>query len=193
MKKIVIIGSPGAGKTTFARKLALILEIKIFHLDHYFWQRNWKEYSREERMQIEQDLMKDKTEWIIEGSYIGSADNRLKAADTIIFLDMPFSLCLRRVIARHIKYHGYGRPDIPDGCTDRISPTSALKIFLFPFKGRRVLYEKFETLRAHEMAFLPEKEIIILSSPEEVEDFLRRQKVKAWRKKYASSSHQLMH
>src|SRR4030081_3739817 len=107
MKKIVIIGSPGAGQSTFAQALGKVLQIEIFHLDHYFWQPGWKEYPRETRIKIQQQLVKEKDQWIIEGTYLGSSDSRLHAADTIIFLDMPCFLCLKQAIKRYLKYRHY--------------------------------------------------------------------------------------
>lgn len=51
-EKIVIIGSAGAGKTTFARRLGKILDIEVFHLDRYFWGEGWREKSPSERKKI---------------------------------------------------------------------------------------------------------------------------------------------
>ena len=155
MKKIVIVGSPGAGKSTLAQALARILDIQVFHLDRYFWQPKdnhswqigWQEYPREEREKIEQQLMQENEQWIIEGTYLGTSDSRLKAADTIIFLDMPFSLCLRQAIKRYIKYRGYIRPDIPEGWKEQLSIPYILKILVFPYRGRNLFFEKLDDFR----------------------------------------------
>ena len=84
MDKIVIIGSPGAGKTTLARALGPLLKVKVFHLDRLFWQRDWKGKTTETRIDILQHLVQEK-QWIIEGTYLSSSEPRLDAADTIIF------------------------------------------------------------------------------------------------------------
>lgn len=146
MNKIVVIGSPSAGKSTFAHELGRILEIEVFHLDRYFWQSGWKEYPRQIRIEIEQELIRGKDQWIIEGTYLSSSDSRLKAADTIIFLDKPWSVCLRQAFQRHFTYQGELRLDIPDGCTDKISFPYILKILVFPYKGRRLFFKKFKKL-----------------------------------------------
>ena len=86
MDRIVIIGSPGAGKSTLARKLGLILQINVVHLDRVFWGPGWKEKPRDTRIDILENIVQ-KQQWIIEGTYLGSSEPRLKAADTIIFLD----------------------------------------------------------------------------------------------------------
>src|SRR5579859_5120703 len=141
MKKIVIIGSPGAGKTTFARKLSPILNIKVYHLDRLFWESCWKAKARDQRIDILQDIVREK-QWIIEGTYLKSSEPRLEAADTIIFLDMPPLLCLQCIVKRHLKYHGRSRCDIPEGCTDKLTLLRVLKVLAFPFRERRTLEKK---------------------------------------------------
>src|ERR1700676_832045 len=160
MEKIVIIGSPGAGKSTFAQALGYILHIDVFHLDRYFWQPGWKEYSREARIEIEQQLIRGKDRWIIEGSYLGSSDSRLQAADTIIFLDMPPLLCLYRAVKRYITYQEYTRPDIPEGCKERLSPFYILKILVFPHRGRNLFLAKIEELHVLEADEAERKNIL---------------------------------
>lgn len=155
MKKIVIVGSPGAGKSTLAQALARILDIQVFHLDRHFWypkrkhvwQFSWKEYSRDDRKKIEQQLIQENEQWIIEGTYLSSSDSRLEAADTIIFLDMPRFLCLLQAMKRYIKYRSYVRPDIPEGCTEQLSIFYILKIFAFPHRGRNLFFEKLDGFR----------------------------------------------
>jgi len=85
MKKIVIIGPPGSGKTTLASDLGPLLKVKVFSLDRFFWESGWKGKSREERLEILDHLVQEK-QWIIEGTYLDSSEPRLNAADTIIFV-----------------------------------------------------------------------------------------------------------
>jgi adenylate kinase family enzyme len=172
MEKIVIIGSSGAGKSTFAQKLGAILAIEVVHLDRYFWQPGWKEYPRPKRLAIQQELLKGKSRWIIEGTYLGSSDGRLKAADTIIFLDIPWFICLWRVIQRHMVHRKFARPDLPVGSTDRVTPLSLLKVVAFPLRDRRLLLKKIEDIRAQEAGQPVKKTIHMFRSDERAEDFL---------------------
>ena len=174
MKKIVIIGSPGAGKSTFAQKLGDLLKIEVFHLDRYFWQAGWKEYPRDTRIEIQQQLVRGKDRWIIEGTYLSSSDSRLNAADTIIFLDMPRLLCLWQAVKRHIAYRGCSRPDIPDGCTDKLSLLYILKVLVFPHRDRNSLLAKLKEIRLLEANEPEKKTILTYRSSKELEDFLRR-------------------
>lgn len=172
MDKIVIIGSPGAGKSVLARDLGKILDIEVFHLDRYFWQPGWKEHPRETRLLIQQELLQGKDQWLIEGTYLGSSDDRLNAADTIIFLDMPCLQCLWRIFKRHIQYRNRSRPDIPDGCTDRLTVTRILKVLVFPFRGRNHFLAKMRDIRAREMHQPGKKTILTYRSSEQARNFL---------------------
>ncbi len=165
MDKIVIIGSPGAGKSTLARKLGRKLHIKVVHLDRKFWQPGWKEKPRDKRIEILEKLVEVK-QWIIEGTYLGSSEPRLKAADAIIFLDFAPLLCLWRIINRHREYHRHPRHDIPEGCHDKLNLIRILKVLVFPFRGKRTLEKKLSIYHS--------KQIIRLHSPKEVDDFLAK-------------------
>src|SRR5437764_14111939 len=101
MEKIAIIGSSGAGKTTLAKKIGSALKIKVFHLDRFFWQRDWKRKTRDTRIDTLQNLALRDKRWIIEGTYLNSSKLHLNAADTIIFLDIHPLLCLWRIMKRH--------------------------------------------------------------------------------------------
>jgi adenylate kinase family enzyme len=175
MEKVVIIGSAGAGKSTLARKLGSKLNIKVVHLDRVFWQRGWKRKTRDTRIDILQELVREK-QWIIEGNYFSSSELlldaadtllHLDAADTIIFLDIPPLLCLQRVIKRHFNYHGLSRRDIPEGCTDKLTLRRMWKVLTFPLHGRRTIKQKLCNYNS--------KQIIWLHSSKEVEEFLAQQ------------------
>jgi adenylate kinase family enzyme len=164
MEKIVIIGSAGSGKSTLAQKLGPLLNIEPVHLDRIFWQPGWKEKPREQRIDILQSFVYKQKRWIIEGAYLGSSEPRLDAADTIIFLDIPPLTCLWRIIRRHFKYHGHSRRDIPEGCTDKFTPISILKVLAFPLLERRKLKAKLQRF--------PSGKVLRLRSANEVEGFL---------------------
>ena len=177
MDKVAIVGSPGAGKSALAQQLGESLNIETIYLDRYFWQPDWREKPRDARIEILNELVR-KERWIIEGTYLGSSEPRLNAADTIIFLDVPPWFCLYRIRQRHNKYKGQPRPDLPDGCSDNLNWICVLKVLVFPFRGRRTLKQM---LRNHKS-----KRIIRLRSGKEVKDFLAQQGTED--KRYASST-----
>lgn len=102
MKKILIIGCCGGGKTTLAYKLSEKLSIEAYDLDDYFWHAGWVVTPEDRWQQVQRELV-DRDSWIISGTYTSTLDIRIEAADTIIFLDLPLWLCLWRVIKRKTK------------------------------------------------------------------------------------------
>jgi len=96
MTKIAVIGSPGAGKSTLARQLGQVLGSEVFHLDAFYWKPGWVETPKEEWVEIQKKLV-TKDSWIIDGNYGSTIEIRLQAAEVIIFLDLPRSVCLWRV------------------------------------------------------------------------------------------------
>ncbi len=168
MKKITIIGLPGAGKTTLAKKLEHIYNIKVYHLDRIFWGRGWKGKPQDIRLDALQKLVEEK-QWIIEGFYFDISKPRLDAADTIIFLDMSPWLCLRRLFKRHHQHSGLPRRDIPQESPDKLDWRLVRRVLLFRFQDRKRLERLLET-------YDEKKNIYYLRSPEEVEIFLAQQK-----------------
>lgn len=164
MKKIAIIGSGGSGKSTLAIKLSNKLKIDVYHLDALLWKPNWIGVTREEQIIIQNELIK-KDEWIIDGNYSGTIDLRLSAADTIIFLDIPRLICTFRVIKRFFKYRNKTRPDMVEGCKEKIDFNFIKWVWKFPKDKRPNLMKKIEKL-------LNGKEVIILKSLKEVRLFL---------------------
>ena len=100
--KIVIVGSTGSGKTTFAGRLSKLLDIPHVQLDSLFWKPDWCESTNEEfRTKVEDAVSQDK--WIIDGNYARNQDITTGNADTIIWLDYPLYKITYRVIKRSLK------------------------------------------------------------------------------------------
>lgn len=178
MNRIVIIGSPAAGKSTFARDLGCILHINVVHLDRVFWEPGWKQKPKDTRIDILQEIVREK-QWIIEGTYLGTSEPRLYASDTIIFLDTPTLLCLKRLLKRYMS-GGRIHRDIPNGCHDKLSLIRILKVLVFPIRGRSML--------GYELRKYKSKHIIRLGSIKEVENFLARLEPQANEKKKFSKT-----
>jgi adenylate kinase family enzyme len=101
MKRIVILGRGGAGKSTFARKLGESANLPVVELDKYFWQPGLLPTPRAQWMEIQRKLA-DQECWIMDGD-LGKYDElsvRLQAADTVLILDFPLVLCLVRAMRR---------------------------------------------------------------------------------------------
>ena len=108
MKKIIVIGCPGSGKSTFSKSLHNLTGIPLHHLDMMFW--NEDKTTVEKPVFLER-LLKviQNSEWIIDGNYGATMDLRMQACDTIVFLDYPLEVCLNGIKERR----GKPRTDMP--------------------------------------------------------------------------------
>ena len=164
MRKIIVIGSGGAGKSTFSRRLGERLGLPVIHLDQLYWRPNWVEPPKEEWAETIRELLNGDS-WIMDGNYGGTREMRLQACDAVIFLDLPRYVCLYRVLKRAFQYRGKTRPDMADGCNEKIDLEFALWVWNYPnSSGRKLLAELSE---------ISEKKIVVLRSTHEVEAFLQ--------------------
>src|SRR5688572_10638339 len=107
MRRILVIGSGGAGKSTVAARLGQSLGLEVFHLDKFFWRPGWVESPREEWSETVTELI-SRDSWIIDGNYSGTLEMRIRRCDTIVFLDLPRLLCLWRIVQRNFRYRNGG-------------------------------------------------------------------------------------
>lgn len=119
MKRIVIIGCGGAGKSTLARQLGEKLNIPVVHLDKLFWKPGWVEMSEEEfDILHDQEISRDR--WIIDGNFNRTMPQRIARCDTVIYLDFSRLACLAGVAKRVLTTYGTVRPDMGEGCPERL-------------------------------------------------------------------------
>mgnify|MGYP003406687918 FL=1 len=167
MKRIVVIGSGGAGKSTFSRRLGEATGIEVIHLDTVFWRPGWERTPRDEWELIVSEMVR-RDSWIMDGNFGGTREIRIRACDTVILLDVPRHVCLYRVIKRAIRFRGKSRPDMAEGCSEKVDFEFLSWVWNYPRKGRRRVFE--------EMKAFPRKNFIVLKSTREAEEFLRKGK-----------------
>jgi adenylate kinase family enzyme len=117
MRRVMIIGQPGAGKSTLARAVAEIAHLPVIHIDHIHWQAGWVERPREDKTRLCLEAAA-RPLWVFEGGHARTWPERLARADTLIWLDLPVGLRLRRVLTRTLRHLGRTRPDLPKGCPE---------------------------------------------------------------------------
>lgn len=159
-----MIGSGGAGKSTFAKRLGDILNIKVIHLDSLYWNPGWVETSKQQWKQIVQQIITQDS-WIMDGNYSGTLDMRFAACDTVVFLDIARRICLWRVIKRAVQYRNKCRPDMAEGCPERFD----LEFMLWVWNYKKRTRPKIVRLLKEN---LNNKEVIWLRSDAEVERFI---------------------
>ncbi|WP_232038655.1 AAA family ATPase [Melissococcus plutonius] len=120
-KKILIIGPNGAGKSTVAAKLGEQFKMKVYHLDKIYWKENWKSIDEQEFNRKVDDIMLSDIACIIDGGYCSNLERRLKYADLIIWLQVPLFICIFNIIKRRFKNINSVRPDMADGCKEKLS------------------------------------------------------------------------
>lgn len=117
-KRILLIGSGGAGKSTLARRLGEQTGLPVVHLDRLYWTGEWQHLDKDDfdRM-LEAEL--EKPEWILDGNFTRTLPRRLEACDLVLYLDYPTRVCLWGVLRRILRYHGETRPDMGENCPER--------------------------------------------------------------------------
>ena len=160
MKRIMIIGCPGSGKSTFARALAAKTDLPLYYLDMMYWNPDRTTKPKEEfRAALRETVALP--EWIIDGNYGSTLEVRMEACDTVIFLDYPVEVCIAGVEERR----GKPRPDMPWVETE---PDLEFIEFIKKYneESRPKVIELLEKYK--------EKNIIIFKSRAEADEYLRR-------------------
>ena len=163
MERIMIIGCGGAGKSTLARKLGEKTGLPVVHLDKLFWKPGWESVSREEFDRLHrQELAKER--WILDGNFDRTMLERLARCDTVIYLDFPRIICMLGVMKRILTTYGTVRPDMGEGCPERIDWEFLQWVWNFNKNKRAANYRR--------LAEVEEVNIIILKNRSQVERFL---------------------
>ncbi|MBE6751224.1 MAG: adenylate kinase [Ruminococcaceae bacterium] len=159
MKKVIVIGCPGSGKTTFAEKLQKKTKLPLYYLDAVWHKPDKTHISRDEFDERIKEIFAT-TEWIIDGNYNRTIEMRLKECDTVILFDLPTEVCLQGATERI----GKDRYDLPWLETE-LDPEFAGFIKEFKEKSLPKIYELLEKYKN-------EKQIVIFKSREDADKFL---------------------
>ncbi len=160
MLKVIVIGSCGAGKSTFSKKLAEYTNLPLYHLDMIWNNDDKTTISRDEfDDKLEQIFKSDK--WIMDGNYQRTLERRLQECDTVFLLDYPLEVCLLGAQSRV----GIERDDLP-WIEENLNEEIKQKIMRFP-------QEKLPEIYRFLNKYQEDKDIIIFKSREDAENYIK--------------------
>lgn len=137
-RRVLVLGSGGAGKTTFARELGERLGLPVLHLDRWFWSPGWRPSPSDRFAQAVRDLAA-REEWVMDGNYRGTLGERLPRADLLVLLDLPRRVTVTRVLRRWWSLRGQQRPDLAPGCPERLRGDFLRYVWHYPRDARPAL------------------------------------------------------
>ena len=161
MKKVIVIGCPGSGKSYLSRKLRDKTGLPLYYLDQIWHKTDKTNISREEfDIKLEGILKKDK--WIIDGNYARTLEIRLQECDTVFLLALPLEICIRSAESRI----GEKREDLP-WIEDEFDDEFRQFIMNFPQDTLPEIYRLVELYKN-------EKDIIVFKTRNEVNEYINR-------------------
>ncbi|MFN8038474.1 MAG: hypothetical protein U0Q07_04595 [Acidimicrobiales bacterium] len=146
-RRIALVGSGGAGKSTLATRLGAATGLPVVHLDRLYWSPGWVEPAPEDWLARVESLVAGPA-WILDGNHGTTAHLRIDAADLVVLVDTPRWRCLWRVLARRLRHRGTNRPDMADGCPERLDPTFVRWVWIFPREKRPRFVEELHVVAA---------------------------------------------
>jgi adenylate kinase family enzyme len=166
MKRIVILGSSGTGKTTVCRRLGEKLHINTLHLDSVYWEKNWNNIDKDHFDRYMIEYLRKHDTWVIDGNYTNNKHfkYRLDLADVIIILDFGKQVSLQGIHMRANEFKHQVRSDMAEGCVEGID-----QVFLKYVAGFHKVKSKF--LIASAMKYKEKKQVFVFKNRNELYDW----------------------
>lgn len=166
-RRILVVGCSGAGKSTLSRQLSQRLDLPYISMDReFFWLPGWKLRERREIRRMIGEAVAGES-WIIDGNSPGTLDLRLPRTDLVIWLRLPRLLCLKRIVVRRIRHAGTSRPEMADGCPEKIDLDFLRYVWNFERKESPAIADALETYGEG----VP---VLVLRKPSEIDGLLAR-------------------
>src|SRR5262245_12135384 len=146
MQRVLVMGSSGSGKSTFARRLSAITGIPMLSLDALFWKPGWVGSDRAEfRARVAEATRQPR--WIQDGNYT-PAEGQLRrgSSDTVIWFDLPRATCMLGILTRIATSYGRVRPEMAEGCPEKIDLEFFRYVWTYREEQRPKLLAFFEGL-----------------------------------------------
>ena len=159
MQKVIIIGCPGSGKTTFAEKLNRITGLPLYYLDS-IWHKSDKTHISREEFDESLSAIFSTSEWIIDGNYNRTMEERIRQCDTLFLFDLPTEVCIKGATDRL----GKERCDLP-WTEEELTASFKKSIEDFPRNSLPKIYELIEK-------YGKDKQVIVFRSREDADCYL---------------------
>ncbi|MCQ0990236.1 AAA family ATPase [Jiella marina] len=159
-RNVMVIGCPGSGKSTLAREIGRALDLRVVHFDQIYWKPGWRPRDSSELPALVAEAIATEG-WVFDGNNSRTLALRATRADTLIYIDLPRDICLRRIVKRIALGYGRVRPDMAPGCPERLDwgflkwvwsfprhSAPGLETFFREFSGRKIRLASVPELRA---------------------------------------------
>ena len=167
--RIMIIGYSGSGKSTLARALAAKYAVPALHLDTVHHLPGWRERNRAEELEIVDRFLRKNEGWVIDGNYSKLCyEERLEAADRIVMMLFNRFACLWRAWQRYRRYRGRSRPDMTEGCPEKLD--GEFIRWILRDGRRKTARARYNMVRAK----YPDK-VTVLKNQRQLNAFMRRE------------------
>jgi adenylate kinase family enzyme len=164
MQRVLVMGSSGSGKSTFARQLANRTGLPFVSLDALYWQPGWQP-SEPEPFGVRVKEAASAPGWVMDGNYTKFGELRRQRADTVIWFDLPRYVCMTGIMTRIAGSYGRVRPEMAPGCPERIDLEFLRYVWTYRRQQRPKLLEFFAGLRA-------DQALICFNSRKQAESYL---------------------
>ncbi|HEY7548535.1 MAG TPA: AAA family ATPase [Hyphomicrobiaceae bacterium] len=165
MRRILVWGAPGTGKSTLARAIGARLGLPVIHLDAEYWRPGWVKPAQEEWL-AQVTALTARDAWVMDGNYSATWDLRLPRAGAVVWLDLPRALYLSRTLRRTFFNWGRTRSDLGRDCPERFDWDFLRWTWTYPARTRGRTIATLNQVRN-------EKRVVILRSSAEVRRFCR--------------------
>jgi adenylate kinase family enzyme len=165
MQRVLIVGPAGSGKSRLASSISRRAGLPLVHLDVLFWDPGWIPAPHQRALkELRSAVAGDR--WILDGNFLASReqDGRFARADTVVFLDLPRTICFARIFWRLMRDRRRSRPDLPEGCRESFDPTSLREVWSYRRDERPLVFSILAGLG-------PDTAVHHLRSPSEVKAF----------------------
>jgi adenylate kinase family enzyme len=168
VRRIVVTGPAGAGKSRLAAQLGTQLGIRVLHLDTLFWKPGWVATPPDEWDALQRRQLAGE-KWIVDSQADDMLPDWLHAADTVVFLDASPLRCLRQVVRR--RFRREESVGVPGQTRPGPAHRALLKFARNQWRYRRGVRAGLLEELGRERA---DRRVVILRRPEDADSFLDR-------------------